>query len=78
MTTTPTPAVASPPDLSVRLNADFIEALAVLREVGHQDLACRLAANAWAALRHTHLTEAQRLESLLHILVRPTTPAKKE
>ena len=65
---------AEPPaavDPTAALNREFTQALRALRETGQADLACRLAARAWRALRHSHPDEARRLERLLHHLVNP-------
>lgn len=59
------------------LNAVLVDALKALRAGGQADLGCRLAARAWAVLRHDHPGEARHLERLLHVLAlqtNPTTP----
>lgn len=73
-----TPPQGAALDATGRLIFDFAEALRALRDAGQQDLACRLAARSWSALRHTHPLAARRLEALLHTLVRPVQPQKKE
>lgn len=75
--------VPAPPDPTAQLNSQFAQALRALREAGQQDLACRLAARAWATLHHSHPGEARRLERLLHLLVHPVpsekpVPSKKK
>ncbi len=71
------PHVQAAYDSTARLNIEFALALRVLRDLGQEDLACRLAARGWSALRHTYPAEARRLECLLHVLAHPV-PTQKE
>jgi hypothetical protein len=51
------------------------DALRTLGESGRPETANRLAGRAWAALRHRHPTEAQRVNALMHRLARmPSDP----
>ena len=43
-------------------------ALLALGEAGQTDCACRLAAEAWSALRHERPRDAERYSGLLHFL----------
>ena len=53
----------------------LVDALRVLGESGRPETANRLAGRAWAALRHRHPTEAQRVNALMHRLARmPSDP----
>ncbi|HLI14386.1 MAG TPA: hypothetical protein VKY65_22550 [Alphaproteobacteria bacterium] len=61
-----------------RLNGIFVRALKALGGTGQTDLACRLAAEAWSAIRNDHPGEAERLNKTLHYLTRPTPNLKKE
>lgn len=54
-----------------RINELLIRALKALGDEGHTDLACRIAADAWSALRRTHPGEAARLNGALHYLTQP-------
>jgi len=51
------------------------DALRTLGESGRPETANRLAGRAWAALRHRHPAEAQRVNALMHRLARmPSDP----
>jgi hypothetical protein len=54
-----------------RINELLIRALKALDDEGQADLACRIAAEAWSALRRTHPGEAARLNGALHYLTQP-------
>jgi hypothetical protein len=54
-----------------RVNRLLIRAVKVLGDGGQVDLACRIAAEAWAALRKEHPEEAEKLNGALHYLTRP-------
>ncbi|MDE2150560.1 MAG: hypothetical protein KGJ55_12195, partial [Gammaproteobacteria bacterium] len=56
------------------LNRILIRAVLALGENGERERACRLAAQALAALRHDHPREAERLNGVLHALTRTTDP----
>lgn len=58
--------VRSRPDTAVALNRVLAEALTALGRAGHPEAANRLAGLAWAALRHDHPAEAQRVNALMH------------
>ena len=60
------------------LNRLLIRALKALGDAGETDAACRLAAEAWAALRNERPDEAERLNGALHYLTRPTSRQRKE
>src|SRR5690348_17869127 len=64
-------------DLRV-LNRLLIRALKALGDAGESETACRLAAEAWAALRKERPSEAERLNGALHYLTRPTSRQRKE
>lgn len=53
------------------LNEFLIRALRALGDEGQNDLACRIAAEAWSALRRTHPVEGARLNGVLHYLTQP-------
>ena len=59
------------------LNRHLLRALLALAESGtaQRDSACRIAASAWSALRHTHPREAERLNGVLHSLTHSIHPA---
>jgi uncharacterized protein (DUF2249 family) len=48
----------------------LVEALVELGRAGRPELANRLAGRAWAALRHEHAAEAQRINGLMHGLAK--------
>jgi hypothetical protein len=54
----------------IALNRLFIRSLRELGNAGLNDLACRLAGEGWALLRHGHVREAERLNGVLHFLTR--------
>lgn len=57
------------------LAAVLADALRMLGESGRPETANRLAGRAWAALRHSHPAEAQRINALMHRLTRmPSDP----
>ncbi|HET6869258.1 MAG TPA: DUF2249 domain-containing protein [Solirubrobacteraceae bacterium] len=58
------------------LTAVLIDALRALDAAGQPGPACRLAGRAYAVLRHEHPVHAQRINALMHRLVR--TPATTE
>ena len=60
------------------LNRLLIRALKALGDAGETDAACRLAAEAWAALRKEWPDEAERLNGALHYLTRPNSRQRKE
>src|SRR5512146_311860 len=60
------------------LNRLLIRALKALGDAGESETACRLAAEAWAALRKERPGEAERLNGALHYLTRPTSRQRKE
>ena len=49
-----------------------------LGDKGETDLACRIAAEAWSAIRLLQPQEAERLNGALHYLTRPVQRKKKE
>ncbi len=59
-----------PNDALVALNRLFIRSLRELGNAGLDDLACRLAGEGWALLRHDNSREAERLNGVLHFLTR--------
>jgi uncharacterized protein (DUF2249 family) len=61
-----------------RLNRLLIRAVKALGDEGQVDLACRIAAEAWAALRKEHPEEAEKLNGALHYLTHPTPRQPKE
>lgn len=60
------------------LNQHFIKTLKALHAAGEGERACRLAADAWSALRAFHPEEAERLSAALHFLVRPVSSQKEK
>jgi uncharacterized protein (DUF2249 family) len=59
------------------LNLLLIRALKALHAQGQGDAACRIAAEAWKAVRESCPPEADRLTGALHFLVRPTRSKEK-
>lgn len=59
------------------LNRLLIRSVKALGDVGQTDLACRIAAEAWAALRNEQPDEAERLNGVLHYLTRPQPETTK-
>jgi uncharacterized protein (DUF2249 family) len=59
-----------PDDLLVALNRLFIRSVLELGNAGLNDVACRLAGEGWALLRHDNSREAERLNGVLHSLTR--------
>jgi uncharacterized protein (DUF2249 family) len=59
-------------------NRLLIRALRMLREAGDGEPACRIAAEAWSAIRHILPEEAERLNQALHYLTRHANPSKGE
>lgn len=53
-----------------QLNRLFVMALLALARAGDGEFACRLAADAWSAIRHINDREAERLTAVLHTLAR--------
>ena len=60
------------------INDLLVCALRALGDAGQTDLACRIAAEAWATLRHERPAEADRLNSALHYLTHPKHNQRKE
>lgn len=60
------------------LNVLLIRALKALHAEGEGDVACRIAAEAWKAVRTACPLEGDRLTGALHFLVRPTQPQKEK
>lgn len=60
------------------LNRLLIRAVKALGDAGEADLACRIAAEAWKALRKEWPDEAERLNSALHYLTRPNVSQREE
>lgn len=79
---TRTAAVRQPrdpePEHVAGFNRLLIRALKALGDAGQTDLACRIAAEAWAALRKERPQEAERFNSALHYLTRPYSKSRKE
>lgn len=71
------PAHQADADPLRRLNRLLIRALKALGGEGQTDLACRIAAEAWSALRQERPDEAAKLNGVLHFLTRPI-PKEKE
>lgn len=61
-----------------RSNRLLIRGLRALRDAGEGELACRLAGEAWSAIRGTLPDEAERLNSALHYLTRTLTPKERK
>jgi uncharacterized protein (DUF2249 family) len=61
-----------------RSNRLLIAALRALAEAGEGERACRLAAEAWSAIRTAAPDEAERLNQALHYLTRHATHGKGE
>ncbi len=59
-----------PNDILASLNRLFIRSVLELGNAGLNDIACRLAGEGWALLRHDHSREAERLNGVLHSLTR--------
>ncbi len=59
-----------PDDVLTALNRLFIRSLRELGNAGLDDIACRLAGEGWALMRHDHSREAERLNGVLHFLTR--------
>lgn len=57
-------------DAIVALSRVVARATRTLGEAGHPELASRLAAEGWAAVRHMHRGSAERLTGTLHYLAR--------
>ena len=55
----------------------LIDALRALGAAGESEAACRLAGQAYAALRHEHPADAQRINALMHRLVRMPDTTKE-
>lgn len=66
-------------DPLIALNKLLVRSLLALGGTGdaERDQACKLAAQAWLALRDTHPREAERLNGVLHSLTQ-TTHRKEE
>lgn len=60
----------SPASPLSQLNRLFVSALLALARAGDGEAACRLAAQAWSAIRHDDEREAERLTAVLHTLAR--------
>jgi hypothetical protein len=56
----------------------LISALKALDEAGQNELACRIAAEAWSATHRLFPVEAQRFNGALHYLCRTRHPREKE
>ncbi len=65
-------------DLLRALNRLLIRAVKALGDAGQADRACRIAAEAWAALRNEQPDEAERLNGALHYLTRPNPASDHE
>lgn len=68
---TDTPPETDAPSAAACLGAVvrlLIRALKALDEAGQNDLACRIAGEAWSAIRRTSPREAERFNGLLHSL----------
>ncbi|MGH7089076.1 MAG: hypothetical protein ACREFQ_09270, partial [Stellaceae bacterium] len=61
-------------ELLGRLDTLLRRALIALAKAGESDGACRLAAEAWSALRHERPHEAERYTGLLHRLTATEHP----
>ena len=59
-----------PKDVLASLNRLFIRSVLELGNAGLNDMACRLAGEGWALLRHDNSREAERLNGVLHSLTR--------
>jgi hypothetical protein len=70
MASAPTARRGEPATLRA-LNRLLIRSVKALGDAGQTDLACRIAAEAWAALRNEQPDEAERLNGVLHYLTRP-------
>ena len=57
-----------PSDVLAGLNRLFIRSVLELGNAGQNDMACRLAGEGWALLRHETPREAERLNAVLHSL----------
>lgn len=77
MIETPEPRQTGADDLH-RLNRLLIRAVKALGDDGQNDLACRIAAEAWATLRGERPEEAEKLNGALHYLTRPNPKQRKE
>lgn len=71
-----------PKDILASLNRLFIRSVLELGNAGLNDMACRLAGEGWALLRHDNSREAERLNGVLHSLThsqcQPATSRKTE
>lgn len=59
------------------LTVVLIDALRALGAAGEPESACRLAGRAYSALRHDHPDHAQRINALMHRLVRMPDTTKE-
>lgn len=55
----------------------LIHALQALDKAGQNELACRIAGEAWSATHHEFPREAQRFNGLLHSLCNTRNPREK-
>ncbi len=55
----------------------LVSALKALDEAGQNDLACRIAGEAWSATHHMFPREAERFNGLLHSLCNTRNPQGK-
>ena len=60
------------------MNRLLIQAVRALANEGQTDLACRIAAAAWAALHDVRPKEAEKLNGVLHYLTRLDPSQRKE
>ncbi len=60
------------------LNRLLVRAVKALGDEGQTELACRIAAEAWAALRKERPEEAEKLNGTLHYHTRPNRKEHKE
>lgn len=60
------------------MNGLLIRAVRALGDEGQTELACRIAAAAWAALHDVRPKEAEKLNGTLHYLTRPVPNQPKE
>ncbi len=71
------PRIEPAMDCLQSLNRLLIQALKALRDKGEGDLACRIAADAWAVIRRVNVREAEKLNGALHFLAHPINPKKE-
>jgi hypothetical protein len=76
--TTPESAASGAAECLGAVDRLLVSALKALDEAGQNDLACRIAAEAWSATHRLFPDEAQRFNGALHYLCRTRHPREKK